>query len=222
MKASFLEVKNEDNEIQKISNLHFWRSKMKILAFVDLHGSKPALKKIIEDAKKADVVVCAGDLTIFSSSQREILSRLNKIGKPVLIVHGNHEDDEELRKDCKLFKNCYFIHNNKFRIDEYLFIGWGGGGFSYIDRGFEKNSKRFAKWIKENDKVILITHAPPYKTKIDNIGGEHAGNKSIRRFIEKVKPVLSVSGHLHECVGMDKIKRTLVINPGYKGKILKI
>ena len=197
---------------------------MKLFVFVDLHGNKASLKKIIARSKKKDIeaVICAGDFTIFSSSQKELLSKLNKIGKPVLIVHGNHEDDDELRKDCKLFKNCYFIHNNKFRLGEYLFIGWGGGGFSYIDRGFEKNSKRFKKWIKEDDKVVLITHAPPYKTKIDEIGGEHAGNKSIRKFIEQVRPVLAVSGHLHECVGEDFIKKTKVINPGYKGKMLNI
>jgi len=52
--------------------------------------------------------------------------------------------------------------------------------------------------------------------------GEHAGNKSIRKFIERIKPVLAISGHLHECVGEDKIKETKVVNPGYKGKILTI
>ena len=74
--------------------------------------------------------------------------------------------------------------------------------------------------IKKENKIILVTHAPPYKTKIDEIWGEHAGNKSIRKFIEQTKPVLAVSGHLHECVGGDMIRKTRVINPGYKGKVI--
>ena len=193
---------------------------MKILCFVDLHGNKKGLDKIIEKGKKADVIVCAGDFTIFSNAQELILSKLNKIGKPVLLIHGNHEDDDELRKDCKKFKNCKFIHRSAFRYDEVLFLGWGGGGFSFVDRGFEKNIKRFRNMIKKDDKVVLVTHAPPYKTKIDEIGGEHAGCKSIRKFIEKVKPVLAVSGHLHECTGEDYIGKTKVINPGYKGKMV--
>lgn len=197
---------------------------MKLLAFVDLHGSKSGLKKVIERAKKKDIelVLCAGDFTIFSEAQKLILEKLDKIGKPVLIIHGNHEDPDSIRKDCRRLKNCKFIHKSAFRWDGYLFIGWGGGGFSFRDRRFEKEVKRFRNMIKENDKVVLMTHAPPYKTKIDEIGGEHAGNKSIRKFIEQVKPVLAVSGHLHECTGEDKIKGTKVINPGYKGKVVII
>lgn len=197
---------------------------MKVLAFVDLHGNKQALKKIIERGKKKDIkaVICAGDFTIFGNEEKEILTKLNKIGKPVLVVHGNHEDDMSLRKHCIMLKNCIFLHNNKFRINDYLFVGWGGGGFSYSDRHFEKNFKRMKKWIKKDDKIVLVTHAPPYKTKIDSIGKEHAGSKSVRKFIERFKPVLAVSGHLHECVGEDKIGKTKVVNPGHKGRILTV
>ena len=197
---------------------------MKILIFADLHANKSALKKIIARARKKDIslIVCAGDFTIFGNEQKEILSKLNKIKKPVLFVHGNHEEAYDLRKDCKLFKNCYFIHNSKFRLNEYLFIGWGGGGFSYGDAGLKRNLNKFKKWIKKQNKVVFISHAPPYKTKIDEIGGEHAGNKTVRKFIEKFNPVLAVSAHLHECVGEDKIKKTKVINPGYKGKVVEV
>ncbi|MBW2996404.1 metallophosphoesterase [Candidatus Woesearchaeota archaeon] len=197
---------------------------MKVLAFVDLHGSKSGLRKIISRARKKDVelIVCAGDFTIFGEAQEEILSRLDKLGKPVLVIHGNHEDDVELRKDCKKFKNCYFIHNNKFRKNSYLFLGWGGGGFSFRDNDFEKRAKKFKEWVKQGDKVVFVSHAPPYKTRIDEIGGEHAGNKSFRKFIEKIKPELVIAGHLHECVGEDKIGKTKVMNPGYKGRIIVV
>ena len=76
---------------------------MKILVSADIHGNKKALKDIVSRAKKKDIdmVIDAGDFTIFGEEQEKILSKLNKIKKPELIVHGNHEDDGELRKDCR-------------------------------------------------------------------------------------------------------------------------
>jgi len=76
--------------------------------------------------------------------------------------------------------------------------------------------------IKGGDTVILVTHAPPYNTKVDQILEEHAGNKSLRKIIQEIQPALVVCGHLHECVGKDYIGKTLVINPGYKGRIVSL
>ncbi|MBD3354531.1 hypothetical protein GF361_00940 [Candidatus Woesearchaeota archaeon] len=195
---------------------------MKILTFVDLHGNKKTLRKLVKRAKKKDIdlVICAGDFTIFGEEQKDILSELDKAKKPVLIIHGNHEEAKEVRKDCKKLDNCNFIYRKKFRKNGYLFIGWGGGGFDFKDKKFEKYFKKLK--TKKEDKIVLISHAPPYDTKIDKIGKEHAGNKSIRKFIKKFEPVLAVSGHLHECVGEDRIGKTRIVNPGYKGKIITI
>lgn len=196
---------------------------MKILAFSDMHGNKSALRSIIKRGKKKDIdlLICAGDFSIFSGGAEDILSRLNKINKPVLLIHGNHEDDDELRKRCKLFKNCYFIHDRKFKVKDYVFIGYGGGGFSYRDKSLEKKISKFKKGL-DKKKVVVVTHAPPYKTKIDKIHKEHAGSKSVRKMIESLKPVLAISGHLHECVGEDKIDGSRVVNPGYKGRVINV
>lgn len=197
---------------------------MKIYAFVDLHGNKKALESIIKKSKKKDIelIICAGDFTIFGEEQRKILSKLDKIGKPVLVIHGNHEEEDEVKKDCKRYDNCEFIHNRMWKHKDYTFIGWGGGGFSFRDKNFEKRAKSFKKRLKKEDNVVLVTHAPPYGTKIDDIG-EHAGSKSIKKFIEQVNPRAIISGHLHECVGEDVIaKKTVVINPGYKGKAIEL
>ncbi len=198
---------------------------MKILAFVDMHGHLPALKTLLRKAKEenVDVVVCAGDFTIFSNHLYYILHELNTLGKPILVIPGNHENGIEIRKCCILLENCIALHNNKFRLGEYLFIGYGGGGFDAIDKGFEKSSKQFLKLLKKEDKPILVTHAPPYNTRVDNLNGIHCGNRSIRNFIKKAKPVLAVCGHLHETMGKeDRIGKTRVINPGYVGKIIEI
>lgn len=198
---------------------------MRIFAFVDLHQHRSELKRIVSRSKKGDVdvVVCAGDFTIFSSGQDEILKELDSIGKPVLLVHGNHEDAGSVRDSCKRLKNCFFIHNGFFRKNSVLFVGWGGGGFSFRDQRFEDRSKKFFHLLKPDTRLVFVSHAPPYGTKCDSIHGQHAGNKSLRRFIERARPVLAVCGHLHETAGsMDKIKNTLVINPGFEGRVLEI
>ena len=193
---------------------------MKLLAFVDLHGSKKALRRIESKAKKADVVVCAGDLTVFENGIEEILKRLDKIGKPVLIIHGNHETTD-IGKRCRRYKNIHYIHKRIVMLNGFQFIGYGGGGFSQRERQFERFIEKNKGRI--TGKTVLVTHAPPYNTKLDRIMRQHCGNKSYRKFIAKFKPLLHICGHLHETHGKtDKIGKTHIMNPGAEGKTIEI
>ncbi|MBN2112096.1 metallophosphoesterase family protein [Candidatus Woesearchaeota archaeon] len=200
---------------------------MKILAFVDLHGSLKALKRLqaLVDKEKPDVIVCAGDISIFEQNLDYLVHRISKFKKPVFIVHGNHEEEGILKKSCSLFENVNFIHGKAQECNGVLFIGWGGGGFSTSDKEFEKKSKEFSKELEKYEKAVLITHAPPYNTRLDRIIEESCGNKSIRKFIsENTKKIkIAVSGHLHENSGKeDHVKETRVINPGPFGKIVNV
>ncbi|MBI2652263.1 metallophosphoesterase [Candidatus Woesearchaeota archaeon] len=201
---------------------------MKILAFTDIHGSLLALKRIEQKVKikNPDLLVCAGDISIFEHGIVRLMKRLEQLNRKILVIHGNHEDSSTFIKYSKLFKNIIFIHKNYFIKNNSLFLGYGGGGFSMADRQFEKTAQnKFKKIINKNKdkKIILITHAPPYKTKLDKLVGGHAGNKSIRHFVEKNKIDLLICGHLHENFGKeDRIKGTKIINPGPFGKILMI
>ena len=107
-----------------------------------------------------------------------------------------------------------------------MFLGYGGGGFSQRDKEFEHLAKtKFNDAIKSNKdkKIILVTHAPPYGTKVDLIVGEHCGNKTFRDFIIKNKVDLHICGHLHENFDKkDNLKKTLIVNPGPYGRIIKL
>jgi uncharacterized protein len=69
-------------------------------------------------------------------------------------------------------------------------------------------------------KTILVTHAPPFDTRLDMIHSkDHVGSKAIRAIIEDKQPILVLSGHIHESMQMtgsyhDLIGRTLCMNPG--------
>ncbi len=77
---------------------------------------------------------------------------------------------------------------------------------------------------------IFNFHCPPHGTNIDlapkltkdlrpvAIAGmiqyEHVGSKAVRRAIERYQPVVGLHGHIHESGGIDRIGRTVVVNPG--------
>ena len=84
---------------------------MKLLAFSDLHLSSTAFKKLKSKVKKQnpDLLICAGDVSIFEQGLNAILSKLNKLKKKTLMPHGNHETDNVLKRFCKRYKNMIFI-----------------------------------------------------------------------------------------------------------------
>ncbi len=200
---------------------------MKLLAFTDLHLSSVAFKKIKSKAKrqKPDLLISAGDLTIFEHGLDFILSKLNSFNVKTLLIHGNHETGSVMKRLCKKYKNLIFIHKKQYRHNGYLFLGYGGSGFALIEPVFYRIGENFAKIIRKNKakKIIFITHAPPYGTKLDLIVTSHCGNKTLRNFISKNKVDLHICGHLHENFGKeDKINKTRIINPGPYGKIIEI
>lgn len=78
--------------------------------------------------------------------------------------------------------------------------------------------------------LIFNLHCPPYRSKLDTApelrpdlsvvleGGQPrmipVGSHAVRTLIERVQPVLSLHGHIHESRGVVRIGRTTCINPG--------
>ncbi|HYD03634.1 MAG TPA: metallophosphoesterase [Alphaproteobacteria bacterium] len=201
---------------------------MKVLFFVDTHGLR-SLDRIGEKAKDADLLVCCGDITNFEMELHEVLNKLNSFNKPLILIHGNHES-ESLGQDCQKFSNIHFIHNSYYIYNDLIFYGYGGGGFSQRDSNFRRNAdifmQEFPNICKKDGKsyrLILLTHAPPFETKVDNKYGQHVGNKDIKEFIINYKPMLAVSGHIHETAGADEtINGTRMFNPGSNGMMINL
>lgn len=199
---------------------------MRILAFSDVHGDISTLERFKKEIKlkKIDVVLCAGDFTFFENHVEIIIKKLSELGTDVLLIHGNHEYDEVVRILAKKYKNLHFIHKKAKKIGDFVFIGYGGGGFSLKDAEFVKTMKKLTEGLSRKENLILMTHAPFHGTKIDIVPGYgHVGNKDYRKFIENNNVILGLAGHIHECFGkIDKIGKTLVISPGYRGKIITL
>lgn len=86
--------------------------------------------------------------------------------------------------------------------------------------GTIENDLQELKKISNPKKTIYVIHAPPYKTKLDIITtGQNVGSRSIKKFIEKEQPPLTLHGHIHESPQMsgswmEKIGKTISINVG--------
>ena len=196
---------------------------MKLFAFVDTHGNMRKINALKEKAKDADLVVCAGDLTMFEDRLLEHVKTLSKLGPRVLIFHGNHEEENTLKYACRPYAKILNIHKGVFKTKERVFLGYGGGGFKLVDHEFEALEEKFKKHIKDKNKSVLILHGPPYGTKLDLLEQGHVGNKSYTDFIIKHQPKLVICGHLHENEGKhDKIGESLVVNPGPDGMMFEI
>jgi len=200
----------------------------------DPHGSKKALGKIGEKAVDADIVLIAGDVTLFGMDLDPVLKKINSWKRPTYLIQGNHENPKRLKKSCSKYAHLVYFDEQAYEIGNYLFLAIEGSGFSSVDKHFDKVSKKFMPLIKKKRKIftkagipfhyILMTHAPPYRTKCDLLWvGEHCGNKSIRNFIARSKPELAICGHIHEAFDTeDRIGNTIVVNPGMYGRMFDI
>lgn len=69
-------------------------------------------------------------------------------------------------------------------------------------------------------RTIYVCHTPPHGTRLDRMhGGRAIGSPSLRAFLERAQPPLSLHGHVHESPRVsgsieDRIDRTLCVNPG--------
>jgi uncharacterized protein len=103
----------------------------------------------------------------------------------------------------------------------------------------ERKLNTLAGMIQHPERTIAMLHVPPYGSGLDTCpeldknlkivtqGGQvimkSAGSTSVKAFIEKVQPLLTLHGHIHESPGHVHIGKTLSINAGseYAEAIMK-
>jgi len=91
---------------------------------------------------------------------------------------------------------------------------------------YKKTLSRYSKiFLKTKNPKILLSHNVPFNTQLDIIvnkdspmNGYHYGSNLARDLIVRHKPLLCISGHMHEHYGTCKIGRTPVLNAGFGGE----
>jgi Icc-related predicted phosphoesterase len=197
---------------------------MKILAFTDIHGSYKKVEEIIK-LEHAGVVVIGGDLTnVGSIKEAEIAINLfQSVSKILLAITGNMD----LPKHDGLFSQMGISLNGKgVIINGVGYFGASASPFSPLLTPNEISEETILKLLKQgyqhikDAKIkIMLSHAPPYGSKVDiTHSGIHVGSTAVRDFIEDEQPNVVICGHIHEARGQDVLGKTKIVNCGQAAK----
>lgn len=194
----------------------------KFIVLTDIHGKKENLAMISQELFEADLIILCGDITHFGGekSSSEILNELEKFNRNFVGVIGNC--DYPAAEKFLIEKKCDLTSEN---INKYgiPFIGLGGSLITpshtpneHTEEYYKEELKKKLLSLKQKqEKIILISHQPPYETINDKLpSGIHTGSNEIRKFILETQPLICFTGHIHEGIGIDHIGKTPIVNPG--------
>ena len=206
---------------------------MRILVVADLHYSLHQFDWVLECAGDFDMVVMAGDhldlAALLEPSAQTIVVRkyFEKLaGKTRLVTcSGNHDLDANNAAGEKIARwltqqpmQGVPSDGESFVVGDTLFTvcPWWDGPVTrerlaaQLD---EAAAKRQGYWI-------WIHHAPPDKSPVSWGGTRHFGDRELSAWIERYRPDIVLSGHVHqspfvaEGSWVDRIGETWVFNTG--------
>jgi Icc-related predicted phosphoesterase len=172
------------------------------------------------DVPGGDILIHAGDFTMFSKSAVAILDFNEWLGelphRHKIVVPGNHEFFLEADPSKRRL-----LSNATVLIDESVeAMGlkiWGspitplyGGAFGRSSP--QDRSKLYASIPEDVD--MLVTHGPPYGIRD---GATHQGDRELLDVLRRLKPMLHIFGHVHGASGMINTDDTLFVNAALLG-----
>jgi Icc-related predicted phosphoesterase len=176
------------------------------------------------DVPSGDVLIHAGDFTLFSQSYASIRDFNLWLGelphRHKFVVPGNHEFFLEAdRAKRSLLSNATVLIDEAIEIESLRF--WGSpitplysGAFglsSATDRG-----RAYARIPADAD--VLITHGPPYGVlDINPRNGLHGGCPELFEALKRIEPSLHVFGHVHGAYGTLTAGSTTFVNASLAG-----
>ena len=187
---------------------------MRFLVVTDLHQKKPNVGWINEEIEKhgAEFVLFLGDVTDFGSKEtaRSIVSAIDS---KVYVIPGNCDplDLPEAVADVAVD-----MHGRSAEVGGYRIVGLGGSNITIFHTPFELDEDALYDGLKKNacEGMVLMTHAPSYGI-LDQIpSGLSVGSPAIKKIVDEYHPILALSGHIHEAIGVVEQDGTVFMNPG--------
>ncbi|MBQ9453060.1 MAG: metallophosphoesterase family protein [Desulfovibrio sp.] len=194
---------------------HLW------IAVGDIHDEVECFS-LIPELSQADGIIVTGDLTVTGGIKQaeRVMDALCTHNLPVFAQIGNMDRPEVdtwlTEKDCNLH-----TFTRELTPDIAIF-GVGGSTFTPFGTPSEFPESSVAAWLeacwhkaRTYPHSVLISHNPPKGTACDVIPGNmHVGSSAVREFLEEAQPEICLCGHIHEARAVDRVGRTLVVNPG--------
>lgn len=199
---------------------------MKILAYSDLHRDESAAREVARRAPEADVVVIAGDLATKRVGLDTMVSVLQDIRVPTVVVPGNSESDLELEAACEGWNAARPLHGAGTEIDGVPFWGLGAAVpvTPFGSWSFDLDESRAAKLLADCPQgAVLVTHSPPFGHADEDGTGRHLGSRAVLEAVQRARPRLVICGHIHASWRQQsQIGQTLVVNAGPGGVALEV
>ena len=167
--------------------------------------------------------------------------RLKGTSYKVYMAPGNddHIEVDKVIEDSAAIVNC---NNKNVMVGEHEMITCAFSNPTPWDTPRERPDnelepilENLVSLVKDKSNAIFNFHAPPYGFALD-LAPElstdlvqaadrkiHVGSRAVTKMIEKYQPLIGLHGHIHESRGAQKIRHTLIVNPGseYSEGILK-
>ena len=158
--------------------------------------------------------------------------RLGDSNIKMFMAPGN---DDFLEIDEILDSSTYVVNADNKKVDvngyEMISLSWSNPTpwdtpRECSEEELERKIDKLASQIEDMESAIFNFHVPPHGTVLDeapalskdlvpSLGKTiSAGSKAILNSIKKYQPLLGLHGHIHESRGVQKIGRTVCLNPG--------
>ena len=158
--------------------------------------------------------------------------RYRQQGVKMYLIPGNDDPIDVINGvNSRQWGSIIPFDENIVNLNSHILVGFGYSNITpwntHRELSEEEMYERLSRLMNKLDnseysKTILVIHAPPYGTVIDQApmltsdlrvvrrGGEvvltHVGSTSVKRIIEEYKPLMGLHGHIHESGGVDAIK----------------
>ncbi|MEW6623822.1 MAG: metallophosphoesterase [Bacillota bacterium] len=230
-KVSFLEEDMYLNEVQKeqmektIADRGYYPIVMTEDRFLELNSNPELVEELFVER-----VVMAAERWVQYAEER-----LSKWGIQCFICPGN---DDMFELDAVFAKSKYITLAEGKIIDldgHYNMISTGWCNYTpwnthreCSEEELEERIEKMAGEVQDMTRCIFNLHAPPYGSGLDeapeldeNLRPKYAGRSlipvgshAVRKVIKKYQPLLALVGHIHEGKGINRLGKTLVVNPG--------
>ncbi|AGI47349.1 putative phosphoesterase, Icc -like protein [Thermoplasmatales archaeon BRNA1] len=187
---------------------------MKFLVLTDLHQKASNLAWINSIIEKENIenVLFLGDVTDMGTSD-DAVEIISSVKAKVYCLPGNC-DPRDL--PARISEVAVDMHGKSVQFGDVYVAGLGGSNVTIFGTPFELSEEEIDAKLRPISRkgMILMTHAPSYGI-LDHIpNGMSVGSPAIRKIVEDFRPLVALSGHIHEDIGAQTIDGTLFVNPG--------
>jgi Icc-related predicted phosphoesterase len=226
---------NTQDELDKL------KKTIEMLGYYWVHQTPDEFKAFKDDPKKVDTLFKQLMMTRLKEWITLADERLTGTSFKVYMAPGNddHFEVDQIIEDSRAIVNC---NNRNVMVGDHEMITFSWANPTpwntpreKTDEELEPMLEELVAKVKDKSNAIFNFHAPPYGFALD-LAPElskdliqaadrkiHVGSRAVAKMIEKYQPLIGLHGHIHESRGAQKIRHTLIINPGseYSEGILK-